>query len=364
MADKEALQIEEQALFERERGLAEWEATLQEQENGVIQSERAFKKRNKTLLNLVSYVEEQEANLRRRAEAIGPEASLLVNERLSGGAEGGGTPNVGVGLDDQRSVMIERRRELLEVRTALVEEREALIASRYEAIDKAEGATADVEQRLLSREREISEALRELITSSASLQGDDDEDEDEDDDPAPADEGPAPEVEAAQDAASVRHNQHTSESDDIGREKLEVVGGDVASDAPKRAEGPGSRSEDAVTRRRKGRARARTNQFRITLEAQLADGEQNHFFTYRDDGPDDLPGIFIATPNLLKVGREVRVRIGLGDGQLEATGIVGWRRQRGESGGPPGMGVELLNLSEADRVLIASWIEQHPPVRI
>ncbi|PKN59035.1 MAG: hypothetical protein CVU56_02780 [Deltaproteobacteria bacterium HGW-Deltaproteobacteria-14] len=373
MADKETLLIEEQALFERERGLAEWEATLQEQEQTVVQSERSFKKRNKTLLNLVSYVAEQEANLLRRAAAIGPEASQLVGERLggSGGGESGG--HGGVGLEDQRTAMLERRRELLEARTALVEEREALIAQRYEAIDKAEGTTAEMEQRLLAREREISQALRELITSSASLQGDDDDDDDDDgsddeEDPARAREahGPPGRGEGVEPdpVPVVRHTQHSREADDIGREPLEVVGGDVESDSPGRFEGAVSRTEDEVTRRRKGRARARTNQFRITLEAQLDGGDAHHFFTYRDDGPEDLPGIFIATPNLLKVGREVRVRVGLGKGQLEATGIVGWRRQRGEEGGPPGMGVELLNLSEADRVLITSWVAEHPPVQI
>ncbi|TNF30574.1 MAG: hypothetical protein EP329_13615 [Deltaproteobacteria bacterium] len=358
--------IEEQALFERERGLAEWEATLMEQEQGVVQSERAFKKRNKTLLNLVSYVAEQEANLRRRAEAIGPEASLLVGERLSDDGGAGGLPQGGVGLADQRSVMIERRRELLEIRTALVEEREALVAQRYEAIDQAEGATAEVEKRLLEREREISEALRELITSSASLQSDDDDDgeEDEDEEPASARQAHGPPGGSAPVSSSVRHTQHKSASNDIGREPLEVVGGDVSSDSPKRSEAPGSRGEDEVTRRRKGRARARTNQFRITLEALIDGVEDNHFFAYRDDGPEDVPGVFISTPNLLKVGREVRVRVGLGSGLLEATGIVGWRRQRGEAGGPPGMGVELLNLSDSDRALIQGWTEEHPPVRI
>lgn len=371
MADKETLLIEEQALFERERGLAEWEATLQEQEQTVVHSERSFKKRNKTLLNLVSYVAEQEANLLRRAEAIGPEASLLVGERLGRSTDEAGMGQGGVGLEDQRTVILERRRELLEARTALVEEREGLIAQRYEAIDKAEGTTAAVEQRLLAREREISEALRELITSSASLQGDDDDDDEgseDDEDPARAREAHGPpgrgaEAEPAP-APIVRHTQHSHQADDIGREPLEVVGGDVETGSPVPFEGAASRTEDEVTRRRKGRARARTNQFRITLEARLDGGEEHHFFSYRDDSPDDLPGVFIATPNLLKVGREVRVRIGLGQGQLEATGIVGWRRQRGEAGGLPGMGVELLNLSESDRVLISNWVADHPPVQI
>ena len=361
MADKDTLPIEEQALFERERGLAEMEAGLYEQEQGVVQTERAFKKRNKTLLNLVSYVAEQEANLRRRAEAIGPEAAQVVAERLSRATDGGLGGGAAVGLEEARLAMVARRRELLEERISLVEEREQLIARRYDAIEKAEGATTDIEQRLLRREREISEALRELITASASLQGDDDDDDDDggDDDD---DEDPAPEPERH--GPPGRATQHQAEAVPLGREPLQVVGGEVETDVPEELHGAGSRAEDEVTRRRKGRARARTNQFRITLEAQIDGAEAHHFFAYRDDGPEDLPGVFIATPNLLKVGREVRARISVAGKHLEATGIVGWRRQRGEAGGPPGMGVELLNLSEPERVILTHWVAKHPATLI
>ena len=108
----------------------------------------------------------------------------------------------------------------------------------------------------------------------------------------------------------------------------------------------------------------RTNQFKITLEAVLESTEPHHFFRYENDGAEDLPGLFIATPNLLKVGREVRVRVGRDGRFLEATGIVAWRRQRGDSGGVPGMGIELLNLSEPERVQVTKWNQEKPPVTI
>jgi len=361
MADKDTLVIEEQAMFERERGLAEMEASLYEQEQGVVQTERAFKKRNKTLLNLVSYVAEQEKNLRSRAEAIGPEAAQLVNERLSRSSQDAAGGRSAVGVEEARQVMVERRRELLEARIALVEEREQLIAMRYDAIEKAEGATSDIEQRLLEREREISVALRELITSSASLPDDEDDDDDED---GSDDDDEDPASPAGRHGPPGHATTHEAAALPLGREPLQVVGGEVETPAPEELHGAGSRTEDEVTRRRKGRARARTNQFRITLEAHIDGVEPHHFFGYRDDGPDDLPGVFIATPNLLKVGREVRVRVAVAGKHLEATGIVGWRRQRGEAGGPPGMGVELLNLSEADRVVVTHWVAKHPATLI
>jgi len=77
-----------------------------------------------------------------------------------------------------------------------------------------------------------------------------------------------------------------------------------------------------------------------------------------------LPGLFIATPNLLKVGREVRIRVGRAGQFLEATGIVAWRRQRGDPGGEPGMGIELLNLSDSERELVSKWIKDEAPVTI
>ncbi|MCA9516082.1 MAG: PilZ domain-containing protein [Myxococcales bacterium] len=357
MAEKDTFLVEEQQLFEQEQGLVEMEAQLYEQEQGVAQMERAFRKRNRTLLNLVAFVGEQEQNLVARAESIGPAAKTLVDDRLSGSESASKSATIAIGCPEQRKEILERRQAVLAERMKLAEAREALYAARYEAMEKAEGATADIEKKLLQRERDISTALRELVTSSSSLLGEDEEDDDDHEEAEPRATGPPPSSAHAQ-PGRVSHGA------DIRGEPVTVVGGETETDGPGEAFGANSRTEDEVTRRRKGRARARTNQFRITLEAQMDSGEAHEFFTYRNDGPDDLPGIFIATPNLLKVGREVRVRVGLKGSQLEATGVVAWRRQRGESGGPPGMGIELLHLSEPDRAIIATWVESNPPVTI
>ncbi len=361
MADIHNLLIEEQALHEQEQGLIEMEEQLHAQEQGVAQMERAFTKRNKTLLNLVSYVDEQETNLLKRAAAIGPKAKELVREMLGSAEDAPMGATSGVGKPKERGALLERRQELLAARMELVEEREGLYGGRYEEIEKAENAIADVEQKLLRREREISEALRELIAASSSLMGDEDEDEDEDGDDDDDDAHEQPEEKPPPGGGAA---QHVVESDSVGREPVRVVGGATKTDehAGGKPEGVNSRTEDEVTRRRKGRARARTNQFRITLEAHLDAGEPHEFFSYKNDTPEDLPGLFIATPNLLKVGREVRVRVGMAGSQLEATGVVAWRRQRGEAGGPPGMGIELLNLSDGERTVVQDWVTEHEPV--
>ncbi|MFT7582869.1 MAG: Tfp pilus assembly protein PilZ, partial [Myxococcota bacterium] len=234
--------------------------------------------------------------------------------------------------------------------------------------------------RLLQREREISEALRELISASTSLMADDDDDDDDDEDDDDEEDHPSKPVApppddadaddddgqaaAGSDAADANvrvGDRSVRKGDDIRGESVEVASGSVASSKALEGVGPNSRTEDKVTRRRKGRARARTNQFRITLEARMGSEEPHAFFSYRDDGVDDLPGLFIATPNLLKVGREVRVRATLDKTLLEATGVVAWRRQRGEEGGPPGMGIELLNLNKKEQSAIEKWVKKHPP---
>ncbi|PIE18492.1 MAG: hypothetical protein CSA66_04595 [Proteobacteria bacterium] len=361
MADNRNVLIEEQALHEQEQGLIEMEEQLHAQEQGVAQMERAFTKRNKALLNLVSYVFEQEANLLKRAEAIGPKAEHLVREMLGGSEDSTAISGAaGVGLPDERAKLVEQRHELLAARMELVEEREVLYAGRYEAIETAESAIADVERRLLKREREISEALRELIAASSSLMGDEDEDDDDEED---SDEEGAAEAAGSGSPPRASGTQHVTERGS-GREPLRVVGGEIDAKDRARSEGANSKTEDQVTRRRKGRARARTNQFRITLEANLDAGEPHHFFAYRNDTPDDIPGLFIATPNLLKVGREVRVSATLAGATLAATGVVAWRRQRGETGGPPGMGIELLNLGDDERELVDIWVSEHVPVTV
>ncbi len=151
----------------------------------------------------------------------------------------------------------------------------------------------------------------------------------------------------------------------IAGEPMRVASGEVDQEGDDDSLGGVSRAEDRATRKRaSARARVRTNQFKITLEAHLDATEPHHFFRYENDGPTDLPGLFIATPNLLKVGREVRIRVGRSGQFLEATGIVAWRRQRGDTGGTPGMGIELLNLSEPERNLVGKWITDKAPVTI
>jgi len=394
--DKNALLVEEQALHEQEQGLVQMEAQLHAQEQGIAQMERAFQKKNKALVNFATHVREEEASLLRRAEAMGPKARQLVQELLSKGAAADGSDDLEIGKLGERSELLHRRRDQLAQRMALIEEREALYAARAEALDGADSSVAEVEQKLVRRQSSVSDAARQVFTASAGLDDDDDEGEPAAYThhgsvtmPAPLSRSPLAErPEPARTAVSI-HDQSTllnvpavsfeskeidaasptasssrvTEGPAIGGERVRVASGE-SEEAQDDNVGGNSRAEDKVASRRNARARAKTNQFKITLEAHLDLGEPHHFFVYENDGPSDLPGLFIATPNILKVGREVRVRVGREGKFLEATGIVAWQRQRGDARGLPGMGIELLNLSEPEKRLVDKWVKEHPPQTI
>lgn len=387
MTDKNALLVEEQALYEQEQGLVQMEAQLHAQEQGVAQMERAFQKKNRALVNLASYVKEQEASLLRRAEAMGTKALALAEKLLNEGDSKEGPPDLDLGRLSDRQSLMHKRREQLSQRMGLIEEREALYAARTDTLDRAESQVSELEQKLVRRESSVSETARQVFSSSSTLLDEDDEEGDPAGyDPndygasaprtvrAPAEAPVANSTSAFGRQNSTPHTESTqiftpaaarAESASVAASES-VLGESGASDSEE-DDGIGglSRAEDKATRKRaNARARVRTNQFKITLEAHLEVTEPHHFFRYENDGVEDLPGLFIATPNLLKVGREVRIRVGRGGKFLEATGIVAWRRQRGDSGGVPGMGIELLNLSDPEKVQVVKWTEERAPVNI
>ncbi len=338
MSDKNALLVEEQALHEQELALVEMEAQLQNQEQGIAQMEKAFLKKNRAIFNLSSYVADQEASLLARAKAMGPKALQVVHELLASADGNGGESHLELGCVGERHEVLHRRRDLLAQRNALVEEREALYANRVESLERAESHVSELEQKLVRRESAVSEAARAIFSASSTLL----EDDDDEGDPG----------------------AYETISQVLPRPSVSVPVGSRASETkPRVAEGDTGSSLRRV-RTTQTRARVRTNQFKITLEAQLDAGEAHHFFRYEADGPEDLPGFFIATPNLLKEGREVRVRISGREKHIEVAGIVAWRRQRGQPGGGPGMGVELIGLSQDEVDIVKTWVTEREPVVI
>ena len=209
------LSVEEAELHEREMALMEMEAELHEQESGLEGMEQAFGKQNKALTNLVSYVADQEANLRTRAEAMGSSAVELVDELLADSDTVDADDLAGGEVDEERRVMIERRSELLELRTQIIEDREAIYEARHAAIENLEACVGGLEARLLEQEKRVSDALRQLITSASSfMSGDDDGDDDKEGD-------------TASEASGSRVTRTERTSDVIGRETFTVIAGEA-----------------------------------------------------------------------------------------------------------------------------------------
>jgi hypothetical protein len=314
------LEVREAELFQREAGLVEMEAQLHAQETGLVEAERAFITRTSALRDLSGYVAEQKANLMRRAESLGPKATRMVTSLLEQEVGESSTEPIAVGQRDEREVFLLRRSELFEVRMQLVEEREGLYARRHEQLDGAEERMAQLEEVLMTRELHLSQALRRLITSAAELSGPDDG--------------------AAVDATMPESTQALAAGSEATVQRREGVG-----------------------RRRRGRQHAWTTQVRFNLDAPMHGDHSHYFFTYAEDnGSSELPGVFVATPNLLKEDREVELQVSLRpDTPYQAKGIVAWRRSPGDAGGPPGMGIELTWLEDGAREIIESWLREHPP---
>jgi hypothetical protein len=348
---EDALTLEEQAVFEQEQGLVEIEAQFHAQEEGLIQMERTFVKRNQTLVSLIGYISDQERSLLARAEAIGPRALGLVQEALAGADGEAGGFDTAIGRPAERQNVLERRRELLAARMELVEEREQVYHSRLEAIEHAETHFGGFEDKLLARERVIADTLRKLITAAGELAEDEVDEGDDDEEPSESSRG-----------SPGRAGETLELSREAGGQTMTVTRGEV-----ERQGGPGpqasvaSATEDAATRRRRG-PKGPTNQFKITLEAILGEGEKHAFFRYRADGPEELPGLFLATPNLLKEGREVRLRIRTDEAVITTTGIVSWRRSASDGQGPPGMGIEIASLTEDELVTARDYMSRVPPM--
>ncbi len=336
---------EEEALFHQEQGLAEMEAELHAQEKGLVQMEQRISKRNQTLTNLMSYISEQGESLTRRAEAIGPRALKLVEEALGGEAAADELESV-VGKLEERQVMVERRREFLAMRQDLVEERGTLLVERQEAIETAEGRFEEAEEKLLTREQLITKTLRQLLTAASELQGDDDED--------PSSLPP-----------SRRRPTRSESTRSAGGKPMTIHAGEAeGADEGASRHGGHSRREDEATRRRRAGARVTTptGGFRITLEILLGSGESSRLFRYEEDAPEDLPGVFLVTPSLLKEGREVRMRIHMGERLVTAEGVVSWRRTQADANGPPGMGIEIADLKPEDEETVRAWMREFPPL--
>lgn len=174
------------------------------------------------------------------------------------------------------------RAALLEARSQLCERREQALAHREELFAEADSGNVDLEEALLSRENELATVFRKLVERSGELA---------------MGSIPAP---------------ITTSMPEITAEALDT---------------------EANRRRFK----------RIELNARVDFGTPHNFFAGESENI-SIGGVFIATNNLIREGRQVDLRLTLPQsGSFDIRGEVSWRRLVSSSEGPPGLGIRFLN---------------------
>jgi hypothetical protein len=317
--------IEEQELQEQERALFQMEEELHERELAFLEHEEGLLQKYRALLAFADYVREEEAALERRAGNIGVVAlenvrGVLATQPMPE------VPSLTLGVEaDARLALLERRRELYAQRLEMIDAREQLIALRHDSVEQLLASAGDVEASLLDRQRLVGEAARQVFMGAAA-------------------DGPRTSRAATAPVAA------------MPRSPLARTPSSPDATAPFSAQTPPDDSPSQA------RPRNQRTPVKVTLEVPLDAPAGSTFFTDEQNLDGDLPGFFLATPNLLKVGREVKVRMMRGTARIEVSGRVAWIRERGRSEGPPGMGLQFFDLGSAERDRIAVWSRELPSV--
>jgi hypothetical protein len=394
-ADLVAAEHDQQVL---ESGLVELEAEVAGHEARLLEQLDQFEDRNGALLAFSDYVRDEEQALLRRAEGLGPPAVVRVREAL---ATTDATTPLTVSPPDlaaSRLELLARRRELYAMRVELLEAREQLHAACVDHFEALQRDVAGLEASLVRRQQALGAAARAVFMGAggpaasrhdgASAPG-----------RASAPSGPlsrsqprvdpGPSTAVHPDPVTSRVARMLAASDEPPRAgaapsdlaapegaalTAEPAGASLPRDYPAvRTEGPIEVAPElAIVALRPASAGLATPSdprspsdgarprpllapLRVPLDAALDGGA----WLYRDAGagPDDLPGVFIPTPNLLKVDRDVVVRLNRRGERLEVNARVRWR----VSEDPPGMGLLMTDVSAEARAVLARWTSEEPP---
>ncbi|MFT7622796.1 MAG: hypothetical protein ACI9WU_001971 [Myxococcota bacterium] len=100
---------------------------------------------------------------------------------------------------------------------------------------------------------------------------------------------------------------------------------------------------------------------RIEVCAHVGVGTPHNFFEGRAANL-CVGGVFLATRNLLTLGRPVDLILSLPDaGRIELAGEVAWRRETADEEGPVGFGVRFLGAAPAAEAAIQGFLERRQP---
>lgn len=109
----------------------------------------------------------------------------------------------------------------------------------------------------------------------------------------------------------------------------------------------------------------RRRQPRIRLDAEVAFDDDSNFYTGFSENI-SAGGVFIATYNLVEIGKLIHLSLTLpGGATVEVFGRVQWvrdPRNTDVSNVPPGIGVQFQDLDPASEKLIQEFVTQQEPM--
>jgi len=277
------------------------EATLERREQAVAATERTLDARWVGWEHRLSVLREL------REYVTDREVTLRARARRLGLTQGdvdavlpqeeAGDP--GVSVDTTELALGAERAALREARAKLCEQREAAVANRQGMLDELEQAHTALEEQLIGREAVLATAFRKLVERAGEI---------------------------AMTAAA---------TDGQGPIHSEIA--------------PVDTENDPENRRRFRR---------IRLNARVDFGTPHNFFGGESENL-SIGGVFIATGNLLRLGRHVQVRLTLpGAGSFDLRGVVAWRRLVADDTGPTGLGIRFSELSERARAAIDEFVRR------
>ena len=88
-----------------------------------------------------------------------------------------------------------------------------------------------------------------------------------------------------------------------------------------------------------------------------------HNFIAAESANFSAGGVFVATRDALSPGRTIALRLQLpGDGEVEVSGVVVWRRAEPDATGPEGFGVRFLDLDATAERAIGRFLAYRAPL--
>ena len=374
------LRARERELDEREGAIRLAEDELVLEEARLDGMEGRATQRNATIENLFSHLQEQENSLRRRANLMGDSAKDLVANSLEESGLDALKLLDGSAAQEERSMLLERREELLATRAAILEDRQAALAQRQIQIEDSNEQLEAIRTNLLDYEQKLADALRSLIRKSAEWEVmTPSQAKDVLEPQAPIAVEPTPEPEPSPEPETSPEPlqdeitppaEAPAKKDDFDITFVEAEPAPEASETnPPEVNAsssdlnfisPHSPAEDQATQEREDSAQEDDGEFPITLEIDLTGQDGHAFFRYDDDAPDELPGLFLSTNRRLKEGREVILEmLATTDGRINTKGVVSWGQKEEDGEGPTGMGIDIVDLTPADMALVRIWLETH-----